>query len=121
MTPDELQGAIERVQSKRRQLQLGSQGFSHVAGAQVLSNVPRAAALYDRQISRGLDGDPEATVEARLILKELIPDRIRLTSKPDGTLWPRFGLQPAALLAVPGSVVGMRGFLASLRRFWTFG
>lgn len=114
MTPDELQALLNQRNQSVVICHCGSGGFN-VAGAQVLSIVPRAAALYDRQISRGLDGDPEATVEARLILKELIPDRIRLTSKPDGTPWPRFGLQPAALLAVPGSVVGMKGYAPFLQ------
>jgi hypothetical protein len=41
----------------------------------------------DQQITKGLDGDPEASTDARLILKDLIPNRILLSSKADGTLW----------------------------------
>lgn len=67
--PDELQAAIERAEAKRRQLQLGLSNPVHMASAQVLSIVPRAAVLYDQQISKGLDGDPEASTDARLILK----------------------------------------------------
>lgn len=102
ITPDELQAAIERAEAKRRQLQLGLSNPVHMASAQVLSIVPRAAALYDQQISRGLDGDPEASTDARLLLKDLIPNRIRLSPKADGTLWARFDLHPAALLSIAG-------------------
>jgi site-specific DNA recombinase len=106
MTADELQAAIERAEVKRRQLQMGLSDPKHQAGAQALSGVPRAAALYDHQTSRGLDGDPEATAEARLILKELIPERIRLSPKEGGELWAKFNLHPAALLT---AVAGERG------------
>jgi hypothetical protein len=74
----------------------------HMASAQVLSIVPRAAALYDQRMSRGLDGDPQASTDARLILKDLIPNRIRLSPKADGTLWARFDLHPAALFSIAG-------------------
>jgi site-specific DNA recombinase len=102
IAPDELQAAIERAEAKRRQLQLGISNPVHMASAQVLSIVPRAAALYDQQITKGLDGDPEASTDARLILKDLIPNRIRLSPKADGTLWARFDLHPAALLSIAG-------------------
>lgn len=104
--PDELQFAIDRAEAKRRQLQMGLTEADIGAGARVASAVAHAAALYDLQVSRGLEGDPEASTEARLILKELIPDRIRLMPRPDGTLWAKFGLQPAALLS---AVAGERG------------
>lgn len=102
MTPDELQAAIERAEAKRRQLQLGLSSPVHGATAAVLSIVPRAAALYDHQITRGLDGDPEAATEARLVLKEMIPNRIRLVPGTNGSLRARFDLHPAALFSIAG-------------------
>jgi site-specific DNA recombinase len=114
MTADELQVAIERAESKRKQLLMGFSGHKNDVSGQLLAAVPRAAALYEHQISRGLDEDPEATTEARLILKELIPERVRLMPKDDGTLWAKFDLHPSALLT---AVAGERGRGEGISRF----
>jgi hypothetical protein len=74
----------------------------HGATAGVLSIVPRAAALYDHQITRDLDGDPVAATEARLVLKDMVPNRIRRVPKADGSLCAKFDLHPAALLSIAG-------------------
>lgn len=100
MTTDELQAAIERAEAKRRQLQRGLQGSGEVD--RVLEAVPRAAELCDERIALGLSGDARASEEARLVLRELIPDRIRLSAKPDGSLWAHSAIHPAALLLAAG-------------------
>ncbi|MBM0108613.1 recombinase family protein [Steroidobacter sp. S1-65] len=99
MTTDELQAAIERAEAKHRQLQRGLQGGDV---GRVLEAVPRAAELCDERITLGLSGDAKASEEARLVLRELIPDRIRLSPKPDGSLWAHSAIHPAALLLAAG-------------------
>jgi site-specific DNA recombinase len=65
----------------------------------MLSTIPRAAELCEERIALGLHGDPQACEEARVILRSLIPDRIQLSRKADGSLWAHCAFQPAALLA----------------------
>ncbi|MEJ0035652.1 MAG: hypothetical protein WDO68_06185 [Gammaproteobacteria bacterium] len=65
--------------------------------------IPKAAELYEAQISRGLEGNPDAATEARLILQDLFPEKIRLISKEDGSLWASGAYQTAALLKVAGT------------------
>lgn len=97
MAADELQAAIERAEAKRRQLVAGFREGAEVA--RVLSTIPRAAELCEERIALGLHGDPQACEEARVILRSLIPDRIQLSRKADGSLWAHCAFQPAALLA----------------------
>lgn len=97
MAADELQAAIERAEAKRRQLVAGFREGAEVA--RVLSTIPRAAELCEERIALGLHGDPQACEEARVILRSLIPDRIQLSRKEDGSLWAHCAFQPAALLA----------------------
>jgi site-specific DNA recombinase len=91
MSADELQVAIERVETKRRQLRSGLREGTLVA--RVIVSVPRAAELCEERIALGLLGDASACVEARLILQELMRDRIRLSRKPDGSPWAHSALQ----------------------------
>jgi site-specific DNA recombinase len=97
MAPDELQAAIERAEAKRRQLVAGYREGGEIA--RVLSAIPRAAELCEERIALGLHGDLQACEEARVILRSLIPDRIQLSRKDDGSLWAHCAFQPAALLA----------------------
>lgn len=101
MAPDELQAVIDRAEAKRRQLVAGYQQGSEVA--RILSTVPRAAELCEERIALGLQGDKTACEEARIILRSLIPDRVRLSKKADGSLWAHCAIQPAALLASTGT------------------
>jgi site-specific DNA recombinase len=101
MTPDELQAAIDRAEIKRRQLVSGYQEGAEVA--RILPTVPRAAELCEKRIALGLLGDKEACEEARIILRSLIPDRVRLSKKADGSLWAHCAIQPAALLEATGN------------------
>ena len=45
--------------------------------AKVLSILPRAAELYRRQITLGLDGDPRAALKARVFLREWFGGKIQ--------------------------------------------
>src|SRR5690606_16085015 len=85
MAADEIRAAIERAEAKRRQLRLGLQEGAEVS--RVAAAVPRAVEICDQRIALGLLGDAKATEEARLVLRELVSDRIRLSPKPDGSLW----------------------------------
>lgn len=100
MAADEIQAAIERAEAKRRQLRSGLRDGAEVS--RVTAAVPRAAEICDERITLGLSGDAKASEEARLVLREIIPDRIRLSPKPDGSLWAHSALQPAALLVATG-------------------
>jgi site-specific DNA recombinase len=95
MTADELQAAIDRAEQKRRELlELDEATAQPVKVASVL---PRAPALYRKLIAEGLDGDTQAALKARLILRDLL-GKIKLAPEPDGSLWAVFSVQPAALL-----------------------
>ena len=95
MTTDEVQAAIDRAEQKRREL-IDMDRVS-AKPAQVASVLPRAAALYRKQIAEGLDGDTQAALKARLILRDLL-GKIRLAPEADGSLWAIYSVQPAALL-----------------------
>lgn len=95
MTSDEIQAAIERADEKRREL-LSLDTLS-TQPPKVASILPHAAALYRKQIADGLDGNPQAALKARVILRALL-GTIRLTPGADGSLWADYALQPAALL-----------------------
>lgn len=101
MAPDELQAAIDRAEAKRSDL-WGTQAQAS-AGARVLSMLPRAAERYRQQIARGVGGEPEAVGKARLIMRELIPQKIRLQPGEGGSLWAEYGLEHSVLLKAAGT------------------
>ncbi|MEP7243591.1 MAG: zinc ribbon domain-containing protein [Gammaproteobacteria bacterium] len=100
LTPDELQGAIERVEGKRREL--GNARPAERENARVLALLPRAAELYREQIDLGLGGDPAEATKARTILRDMLGE-IMLSPGEDGSLWAEYGMQPAALLRGAGT------------------
>nr|WP_298719408.1 hypothetical protein [uncultured Steroidobacter sp.] len=112
MAPDELQAAIDRTEIKRRQLPAGFHDGEDVA--QMLSTALGGSAhggTLGERIALGLQGDQQAGEE--VILRTLIPDRIRLSKKTDGSLslcpfnrWPCWP---------PVRVVGVTRFLVYLR------
>lgn len=95
MTADEIQAAIERAEQKRRELLDVHRAAEQPAT--VTAILPRAAELYRKQIADGLDGNPQAALKARVILRDLL-GKIRLAPGEDGSLWAFYSLQPAALL-----------------------
>jgi hypothetical protein len=76
MTSDELQAAIEKAEEKRRELQEQQRGLKSPARALLV--MPRTAELYRRQVTLGLDGNPQAALKARLLLREWFGGKIRL-------------------------------------------
>jgi site-specific DNA recombinase len=101
LTPDELQPAIERAETKRRELDHARSTVGN--SAQILSVLPKAAAYYGQQISLGLDGDPGAAAKARPIVRELLGGKVDLVPGEDGSLWAEYGLHMAALLQGAGT------------------
>lgn len=101
LTADEFQVAVERAESKRRELRPEAR-----QNARILSLLPRAAELYRQQIEQGLDGDPQGASRARLILRDLLGE-ITLAPGEDGSLWASYAMQPAVLLR--GAGTGGRG------------
>ena len=100
MTSDELQAAIERAESKRREL---SQAMGQTeGGAKIISMLPRAAERYRKQIAQGLEGDAGSTDKARAMLRELIPNRIRRLQR-NGGLVAKYGVFPEVLLKGAGT------------------
>jgi site-specific DNA recombinase len=100
MEPDELRAAIDKADAKRRELADLSSGVND--SAKVLTMLPKAAELYRKQISDGLDGSPEAAAKARTILRDMIGE-IRLQPTSEGGLWAEYGMHPAVLLKGAGS------------------
>jgi hypothetical protein len=102
LTGDELQAAIDRAEAKRRDVQ---QNQLEVAGQppKVLAILPRAAELYRRQIARGLQGNPDAALKARIFLREWFGGKIRLEPLPDGGLVAHWNQNVAALLRGVGT------------------
>ena len=97
MTSDEIQAAIDRAESKRNELRAKQPEAKQ--SAKLFSILPKAAEMYRRQISEGLDGNGVAALKARGILRELFVDgRIDLKPEGDGELWAEYAIQPAALL-----------------------
>ncbi len=96
LTPDELQAAIERAESKRREL-TGPRNAERES-AHILTVLPKAAEYYGQQISLGLDGDTRAAAKARPIVRDLLGGKVDLVPGEDGSLWAEYGLNMAALL-----------------------
>ena len=104
MEPDELRAAVDRAEQKRRDL-IERQPLSRES-AKLLSMLPKAAALYRKQIADGLDGDPRAAQKAHVILRDMLGE-IRLQPGDDLSLWAEYKASPAVLLKGAGS--GGRG------------
>jgi hypothetical protein len=81
LTADEPQAAIDRAEAKRRDLQQNQRGIADQP-PKVLAMLPRAAELYRRQIARGLQGNPDAALKARIFLREWFGGKIRLEPLP---------------------------------------
>jgi hypothetical protein len=88
MTPADIQAAIDRAETQRRELQAGrTVNGGAKSSASVLTILPRAAAMFRKQIVQGLDGDPAPALKARGTLRELFCGQIDLSP----------GLDPAML------------------------
>ena len=101
MPADEIQAAIERAEGKRRELIEAQPGA--VASAKILAMLPKAAELYRQQVTAGLDGDPRASLKARVFLREWFGGEIRLAPDELGGLVAHWNLCTVALLRGVGS------------------
>ena len=101
MTADELQAAIEKAEEKRRELQEQQAGAA--LSGRAPSILPRAAELYRRQVALGLEGDPQATLKARVFLRDWFGGKIRLEPLPDGGLMAHWNQNVGALCKGLGS------------------
>lgn len=99
ITADEIQAAIERAETKARELQASAQ----MPGMSVFTMLPRAAEAYRRQIALGLEGEPRAALKARSIPRELFGGEIRLVPEPDGGLTAHWNLHASALVKPLGT------------------
>jgi hypothetical protein len=101
MAADEIQAAIDRAEGKRRELQ--AQQPEAIQSAKVLSMLPKAAALYRKQIAQGLNGDAREALKARIFLREWFSGEIRLVPDDLGGLVAHWELNQAALLKAVGT------------------
>ncbi len=101
LTHDELQAAVDRAEGKRKQL-VAAQPAGRQS-ARVLTMLPKAAALYRKQIEEGLSGDPQAVLRAKAILRDLV-GTVTLSTGKDGEVWASYRLNPAALVKSAGTV-----------------
>jgi len=83
MEADEISAAIERVESKRRELAAAQSANSP---ARILTLLPKAAEAYRRQVVAGLEGHPEAAAKARGVLRELV-GAVTIKTEGDGSVW----------------------------------
>lgn len=81
----------------------------------MLSVLPRAADLYRRQITLGLDGNPREALKARMFLREWFSGQIRLEPLPDGGLMAHWNQNEAALLRGCERLVAGAGFVLLLQ------
>ena len=103
MEPDEIEAAIARAETKRRDL---SQASKVKGSANVIAMLPSAAEamrLLREQVEIGLDDDPENAEEARAVLRQLIPDGVTLLPRSDGSLWAEGKYSPGAVLMAVGT------------------
>lgn len=101
MPADEIQAAIDRAEAKRRELIEAQPGA--VASAKVLAMLPNAAKLAREQVLAGLDGDPRASLKARVFLREWFGGQIRLVPDANGGLMAHWNQCVAALFRSVGS------------------
>ncbi len=106
MTADELQAALDRALTKRKELARNPVGGDHTG--KVIAALPRAVDLYRRQIAAGLDGSPSDAAQARTLLREIFGGEVPLR-RQGRELWAHIRLRPEALLLRAASTDGSGG------------
>ena len=101
MTAHKIQAAIDRAEAKRREL--AEQQPDAMVSAKILAMLRKAAEVYREQVALGLDGDPRASLRARVFLRELFSGEFRLVPDENGGLVAHWNLCTAALLRGVGS------------------
>jgi hypothetical protein len=104
MTADEIQAGIDRAEAKRRAI-MAQQAVAKQR-AKVLAMLPKAAAMYLKQLEAGLAGDDRAVLRARHIPRDYLGP-ITLTPGKAGELWASYRLNAGALVKEAGT--GGRG------------
>ena len=94
LDPKLLRG-VDRAEAKRRSLMAAQPEAKQ--RARVLALLPKAAAMYLKQLEAGLAGDPRAVLRARHILRDYLGP-ITLTPGKAGELWASYRLNPAVLI-----------------------
>ena len=96
MTADEIQADIDRAEAKRRELV--DQLPKVRPTAKVLSILPGAGEMYRRQVAFGLEGDPDASLKARIFSRDWFCGHIDLEPLPGNGLVAHWNENAAALL-----------------------
>lgn len=109
LAADELVGIIERAEAKRAKLMaVATSGDKSMA--KVLHALPAAAAQYRQQITKGLQGNPTEAGRARIGVRRLLGDSIKLLpATGGGYLVAHLEFQRAALVAAATGSVGSGG------------
>jgi hypothetical protein len=110
LTAEELVATIQKAEAKRADLLSAQPEVKRVD--KVLHALPAAAAQYRQQIEKGLQGNPAEAGRARIAVRKLLGDQIKLTSaKGGGHLIAHLEFQRAALVAGAVGSVGSGGVL----------
>jgi site-specific DNA recombinase len=108
LTADELVAIIHKAEAERAEL-LSAQPEAKRMD-KVLHALPAAAAQYRQQIIEGLQGHPEEAGRARIAVRKLLGDQIKLLpAKDGGHLVAHLEFQRAALVAGAVGSVGSGG------------
>lgn len=108
LTADELVAIIQKAEAKRADLLSAEPEVKRMD--KVLHALPAAAAQYRQQIEKGLQGQPAEAGRARIAVRKLLGDQIKLTpAKGGGHLIAHLEFQRAALLAGAVGSVGSGG------------
>src|ERR1017187_4733868 len=99
LDPKLLRG-VDRAEAKRRSLMAAQPEAKQ--RARVLALLPKAAAMYLKQLEAGLAGDPRGVLRARHILRDYLGP-ITLTPGKAGELWASYRLNAGALVKEAGT------------------
>ena len=109
LTADELVAIIEKAEAKRADLMASATPEDKLIG-NVLHALPAAAAQYRQQITKGLQGHPAEAGRARIGVRRLLGDSIKLMpAEGGGHLVAHLEFQRLALLAGAAGSVGSGG------------
>ena len=101
LTEDERQILIEKAEAKRTEIQAAVEPQARPQ-TKIVAILPKAAAMYVKQIDEGLAGNPRAAAKSRLVLRDMLGP-IVLSPGRDGSLWASYRFNPAALIRTAGT------------------
>jgi site-specific DNA recombinase len=100
LTSDELEGALAKAEEKRRSL-LSAPSVAGVSRA--IAMLPSAAEDLRRQIKLGLAGNVNASLRARVALRQYFGGQIKMLPEQDGSLYAEYLQQRISLLQGVGT------------------